>query len=526
MVESLEQLRQQGSYREIGAEQQPHANARLAKLVATLFRDRGDADKTPPVIELCCRNFELSQFLPDLEQHRCIGIDLVKPSCDALGHVDFEAIEGDVFSPEVFEGFPIDATEALFVYCRPPAQKTMAQFPGSLRDAKKLVKAYIRSRAARFALPCATPSALSLTEWYHVFAAAALIDRHPGSVAVIQVPARTLNLARAADGRRLLLELGLLDSVILLPPSIAPACRDSALLCLTDGKARRPIFVYDARAFDDTAAGADQMPRLIDDLRRAHDTDPAADAHWMRPLETDSATCSLLPSTIPSTFATTPWTPLGERADVNRGIARGLITRLPEDRGSDTYVPYDLYYLSLTPLISGSIIDAGSVASRNLISLADIYDVGWVTPAEIARLKCLDTKVCNLLIARVGPPFKLALITPGNTQVNPDTMPEPGLPDRLIVPSDNVFFAALEDEIYARFLLAYLSSKEGQTKLAEIAHGTALVQISPKDLRGMSVPVPPKADQERYAQAYERKQRAYEDALAACKRHVASKAVM
>ena len=100
------------------------------------------------------------------------------------------------------------------------------------------------------------------------------------------------------------------------------------------------------------------------------------------------------------------------------------------------------------------------------------------------------------------------------------------MPDRLIAPSDNLFFAALEDELYARFLLAYLSSKDGQTKLAEIAHGTALVQISPKDLRGMSVPVPPKADQERHAQAYEKKQQAYEDALAACERHAASKAVM
>lgn len=526
MVESLEQIKQEGSYHEIGAKQQPHASAQLAQLVTALFHDRGDAGEAPPVIELCCRNFELSQFLPDLEQHRCIGIDLVKPSCDALDHADCEAIEGDVFSPEIFEGLPVDATEALFVCCRPPAQKTMAQFPGSLRDAKKLVKSYVRSRAARLELPCAAPSALSLTEWYHVFAAAALIDRHPGSVAVIQVPTRILNLARAADDRRLLLELGLLDSVILLPPSIAPECRDSALLCLTDGEARRPLFVYDARAFDDTAAGADQMPRLIDDLRYAHDTDPAADAHWMRPLETDSATCSLFPSTIASAFATTPWAPLGERADVNRGIARGLITKLPEDRDSDTYAPYDLYYLSLTPLISGSIIDAGSVANRNLISLADTYDVGLVPAAEIARLKCLDTKVCNLLIARVGPPFKLALITPGNTQVNPDTASEPGLPDRLIAPSDNLFFAALEDELYARFLLAYLSSKDGQTKLAEIAHGTALVQISPKDLRGMSVPVPPKADQERHAQAYEKKQQAYEDALAACERHAASKAVM
>ena len=39
------------------------------------------------------------------------------------------------------------------------------------------------------------------------------------------------------------------------------------------------------------------------------------------------------------------------------------------------------------------------------------------------------------------------------------------------------------------------------------------MQLVPKDLRSMTVPVPKQAEQERYAQEYEAKQRAYEDAL-------------
>lgn len=59
------------------------------------------------------------------------------------------------------------------------------------------------------------------------------------------------------------------------------------------------------------------------------------------------------------------------------------------------------------------------------------------------------------------------------------------------------------------------------------SHGDSLAQLSPKDLRSMTVPVPPsRAEQERYAQEYEAKQRAYEDALKQAEHYAASKGTM
>lgn len=106
-------------------------------------------------------------------------------------------------------------------------------------------------------------------------------------------------------------------------------------------------------------------------------------------------------------------------------------------------------------------------------------------------------------------------------------MPQkPQLCPKLIVPCDVVFCASFKDELLARFFLAYLSSDEGQQKLLASSHGDSLAQLSPKDLRSMTVPVPGQAEQERCAQEYEAKQRAYEDALKQAGHYAASKGTM
>ncbi len=58
------------------------------------------------------------------------------------------------------------------------------------------------------------------------------------------------------------------------------------------------------------------------------------------------------------------------------------------------------------------------------------------------------------------------------------------------------------------------------------SHGDSLAQLSPKDLRSMTVPVPDPAEQKRYAQEYEAKQRAYEDTLKQAEHYAASKGTM
>ncbi len=244
---------------------------------------------------------------------------------------------------------------------------------------------------------------------------------------------------------------------------------------------------------------------------------------WIRPLENDRVTCSLMPHGKEGAFGASLYKAFGKVAAINRGISRSAITKLPETRAEGEYAPQDHYYLSLKPLVDGSIACANDIASREAISSADIYDLGRVAPEDLSGIRCLDTRKTNLLITRVGPPLKLALVTPGQTCLGPSDEMVDGLIDRGIVPSDSLFYIEFEDELLATFLLAYLSSQEGQDGLAQIAHGTTLRQISPKDLRAMRVPVPPGEDQERHARAYKAKQVAYEEALKASERHANSK---
>ncbi len=540
MVESHAELEARGVFGAIGDTGEPHASAPLGQLVTTLFDELGNLQDASCVVELCSRDFELSRYLP-LQGLRYYGMDLNEPSSEpfmedvpgeaprssehGIPKESFVPIRGDLFEPKTLKALP-DEGGPRFVYCRPPAQKALSQLSDSVEAAKALVVPYLAERAERLCEKCpeielSSCSELSLYEWYFVFAAAKLIDGRPGSAAVIQVPTRVLNLARAADGRRLLLEYGLLGSVILLPSGIAPDSEDAALLCLTDGEPNRPVFAYDARGFGSAPLGTSDVERLVADMREARERNEAT--CWIRPLENDRATCSLMPHGKEGAFDPSLYKAFGKVAAVNRGVSRSAITKLPEARAEDEYAPQDHYYLSLKPLVDGSIASANDIASPEVISSADIYDLGWVATDDLSGIRCLDTRKTNLLITRVGPPFKLALVTPGHTCLGPDGETVDGLIDCGIVPSDSLFYIEFEDELLATFLLAYLSSQEGQYGLAQIAHGTTLRQISPKDLRAMRVPVPPREEQERYAQAYREKQSAYERALEASERHANSK---
>lgn len=64
------------------------------------------------------------------------------------------------------------------------------------------------------------------------------------------------------------------------------------------------------------------------------------------------------------------------------------------------------------------------------------------------------------------------------------------------------------------------------TRIRDTSHRASLAQLSPKDPRSMTVPVTKQAEQERYAQEYEAKQRAYENALKQAEHYAASKGTM
>lgn len=66
---------------------------------------------------------------------------------------------------------------------------------------------------------------------------------------------------------------------------------------------------------------------------------------------------------------------------------------------------------------------------------------------------------------------------------------------------------------------------KGDTHQGHLARRLACTVISQRP-RSMTVPVPGQAEQERYAQEYEAKQRAYEDALKQAEHYAASKETM
>ena len=335
------------------------------------------------------------------------------------------------------------------------------------------------------------PQQLSVGEWYFTFLAASLICTRPGSVAVIQISNRLLNLARAKDGRRLLFQLGLLDGVVLLPNSIAEESEGHSLLFLRDGEPDGPFFLFDGRSFNDKTFDTDLTRQLLDSVDRAY-ADVSNEDYWRSGDERGNGLWSFLPKSQRGSFANCDHAPFETIAKIRRGSARSAITKLPEtvlNNGEHHWYCYN------------------ALAS---VSYSDIYDIEGVAYDATCKLKTLDPDAFTLLISRFGSPFKLALLLPRSTACD-------------VVPCDSMFYISFTDELLARFVLAYLSSDEGQHKLAETAHGETLNQLSPKDLQSMTIPVPPIEEQASYAREYEMKQQAYENALKQVDRCVATK---
>lgn len=530
---------------------EPYASRYLSDLVSHMIEKYQPLSGTKRLIELCCRNFEFSSEHVDGPSWSVLGIDLKRPSTasfesedrvynEATGEWDrvpvyvckdqievptstFNAVEEDIFLHDFEQDAASRAYESTLVYCRPPELRPLSQFPASLETANARVRDFLRTRAEQ--LNCSThiPNPLSVTEWYYIFLAASIACSQPNSTAVIQISDRLFNLARAVDGRRLLCDLGLLRGIVLLPNTIAKKAEGRALLFIGDGEPGAPYFLFDGRGFDNKQMTDELLHQLLDSIDRAY-SDQNNQTYWHQLEDQGNGIYPLLPNTKSGSFEEGMFVPLGSLAPIYRGTARSVVTKLPESDPTDGYQQHDCYYLSLKHLHDGAIIAAEDALKH--VPDTDIYDVSLVDYDAFRKAKPINDRETSLLISRVGPPFKLALITPGHFSVSSEQPPERGLLYESIVPCDAMFCAAFEDELLARFILAYLSSDEGQKKLADTSHGDALVQLAPKDLRSMTVPVPSQAEQERYAREYEAKQRAYEDALKQADHYAASKGTM
>lgn len=529
----------------------PYMSRYLSDLVSHMVEKYQPSSGTKRLIELCCRNFEFSSEHVDAPSWSVLGIDLKRPSAasfeledriydEATGEWDrtpiyvcknqikvptstFTAVEENIFLYDYEQDAASYTYESTLIYCRPPELRPLSQFPASLDAANARVLDFLRTRSEQLQCIADVPHPLSVTEWYYIFFAASIACSRPHATAVIQISDRLFNLARAADGRRLLCDLGLLKGIVFLPNTIAKKAEGRALLFLGDGEPNDPYFLFDGRGFDDKQMTDELLHQLLDSIDRAYG-DQKNPAYWHQLEDQGNGIYSLLPNTKSGSFDEESFAPLESLAQIYRGTTRSVVTKLPESGREDRYQQYACYYLSLKHLVDGAIIAAEDVLER--VPDTDIYDVSLVDYGDLIKAKPIDARKPSLLISRVGPPFKLALITPGHFSVGSEHPLERGLLFESIVPCDAMFCVTFEDELLARFILAYLSSDEGQKKLADTSHGDSLAQLSPKDLRSMTVPIPGQAEQERYAQEYEAKQRAYEDALKQAEHYAASKGTM
>lgn len=514
---------------------EPHTSFYLSLLIEFIVQKQCPNTSINRLIELCSRNFEFSRSYVESPRWSVLGIDLTPPSLTGFGFYQpaydkkldswnyypyytckaricvpstvFTSVEDDVFSFDFDQCEDFGPDEPALIYCRPPEQLPLSKFQGSLQDANDKIIEFLGSRANLLNTGIKIPQQLSVGEWYFTFLAASLICTRPGSVAVIQISNRLLNLARAKDGRRLLFQLGLLDGVVLLPNSIAEESEGCSLLFLRDGEPDRPFFLFDGRSFNDKTFDTDLTRQLLDSVDRAY-ADVNNEDYWRSGDEQGNGLWSFLPKSQRGSFANCDHAPFKTIAKIRRGSARSAITKLPETILNNGEHHWYCYYLSLKTLNDGSIIKIDNALAS--VSYSDIYDIEGVAYDATCKLKTLDPDAFTLLISRFGAPFKLALLLPHSTTCD-------------VVPCDSFFYISFTDELLARFVLAYLSSDEGQHKLAETAHGETLNQLSPKDLQSMTIPVPPIEEQASYAREYEMKQQAYENALKQVDRCAATK---
>lgn len=557
MILSIKDKKELGLYLDEGCfAGSAYANTFISSFLWFLYLRNLDTPTFCEVIELCGRNFEMSRFCPDIfEGFGSVSIDLKAQNrlnfCtdiyyenpydddssvygynhDGQSHTkdEFDAIAEDVFSYSLSSAIRMYSDDKrddffLAIYCRPPMQKPMNKFPGSFDDATRSIEQFVQKRSESLGVSVTCPCPLSIPEWYFTLKAASLLASGTPSKAVIQIPVRLLNLARATDGRKLLVELGLVESVLILPRTSQNATVDTALITLSKGEPGRGILFYDCRPFNGQPISNSKVDLIIDTINGVwNNPDITNDKkHYFAP-ETKDGICSLLPTESSVYFSQNCYVKLLSLCSIRRGMPRSSILKLEESIKHPEQTKL-YYYVSSATLPDGANIKATAITCRRntdtlplsglpedpYIADSDIYDLSHVAQNTLNALKPLDVSKANLLISRTGAPFRITLISNAFVILNGTDKDFTALiSDGEIIPSDNTIVATFEDEETALFLLAFFQSNEGQQALLEIAHGNKLTQLSTRDLRNLKVPFPSKKERQEIVERYQRKQEIY-----------------
>lgn len=443
------------------------------------------------------------------------------PSTCEVGARTGGALIADVFSEEdVFERIEEAAVGRRLVFCRPPSTIPRTKFRDSIQDASRVAQSALGSRCVDF----------YAVEWY--YAAACVRAMGKEGRAVIQVSSRLLNLGKCERDRREFIEAGLIEQVVRLPEALSHGKGEmtDALIVLSHGNDER-IDVIDARDIDDDRAVKTLLRRLRE---RDYSKRDGVLSSWLTTIDIDSMwrdSWSLAPFAREAGEDETQVVMVSERFSVIRGVPRTAITGLPDPSvpfGNKGMPQWDCFYLMAASFEDGVRVSASDipaiVESENVYNLADlVYAEGDDGRRTLDKLKLVDPYLPHVLIARSGSPFKVFMLDAveqaDDSQCgdeNFDWMSRGiAIPDSMLclTPMPPWDLGAGEAPCLPEYLLAYLSSGEGQALLRATAHGATVPQLSIGDVKRMRIPVPSLEAQREAARRFAARQRRYERAL-------------
>lgn len=523
----------------------------LAPLIAELLGLR--SAEAPTVVELCSRTLEQLNELSAHNAHaQYYGIDRTDTSLypylddasPAAGPLrTMYGVEADrlhAIRANVFTFVPQFAHEhadtPVLAYCQPPINGAMNAF-SDRADADQMLMHLAGSSPDLQALAAHTPTA---PEWYYLYAALCACGER--GRAVVRVPSRLLSLARMDADHALLLHARLIEQVILLPrlPFKAGEAPTESVLVVLSHHNDRVRFIDGRHLSPDSSShlphGVLEQPfdhsafsTIIEAVRHPRTESDAPYTPWIMEQTFEQITAPAHPSLMPFFYISRAFEPenyeeLGQHFTVQRGTPRKAIASLAvASDAAQGYTPLNHYYLSLKPMISGQILPIEHTA--HIVDESDTYDLGSCSLDALQPLKTLSDNDFHVLIARAGTPFKVALLTPCEEEPfdpnDPDACQPVWRDVRAAVLADSALSLTPKPNIgrcRPEFLLAFLSTDEGQALLRTVALGIAIPQLSAGNVRRMRIPVPSYADQERFIERYRAKQAAYEKALAESRR--------
>lgn len=443
------------------------------------------------------------------------------PSTCEVGARTGGALIADVFSGEdVFERIEEAAVGRRLVFCRPPSTIPRTKFRDSIQDASRVAQSALGSRCVDF----------YAVEWY--YAAACVRAMGKEGRAVIQVSSRLLNLGKCERDRREFIEAGLIEQVVRLPEALSHGKGEmtDALIVLSHGNDER-IDVIDARDIDDDRAVKTLLRRLRE---RDYSKRDGVLSSWLTTIDIDSMwrdSWSLAPFAREAGEGETQAVMVSERFSVMRGVPRTAITGLPDPSvplGNKGMPQWDCFYLMAASFEDGVRVGASDipaiVESENVYNLADlVYAEGDDGRRALDKLKLVDPYLPHVLIARSGSPFKVFMLDAVGRADDSQCGGESfdwmsrgiAIPDSMLCLTPMLLWdlGAGETPCLPEYLLAYLSSGEGQALLRATAHGATVPQLSIGDVKRMRIPVPSLEAQREAARRFAARQRRYEQTL-------------